>query len=251
MILSAPQIATLKPMLNSDRIKHLFGSYQVEPIHVFTQEFPNSRISNLHSIHEKNNAKLKIQRTLAIVDFVSKIPPLLIPAHERIIAGASIGTALVEAGWKINKNPIFFGEIPILKQVMEWMHEKEQDRAAVHIYQLEVSNESQREPVPYCTIIEIHSPQYLSLASLKALYDEDFQHCFERSDRINSLLGRVYTFFVELDDHQKSIQKIKSYAPGFSVYTSSMAAMSDAKAVSLTLPVSGVSNISKPDPIRP
>jgi hypothetical protein len=81
---------------------------------------------------------------------------------------------------------------------MEWMQEKE-PRAAVHIYQLEVVSKTQLEPLPYCTIIEIHSPQYLIFPSLKALYDVEYTYSYKRNERIDILLGSVEKLFAEID----------------------------------------------------
>lgn len=46
-----------KKMLNSERIKYLFGSYGVEVLNNTTTSFPGCRISNLHSLHDGQKIK--------------------------------------------------------------------------------------------------------------------------------------------------------------------------------------------------
>jgi hypothetical protein len=165
----------LKPKLNSERIEHFFGNYGVETINACGDIFPDSRISNLYSTHDKQ----KIMRTFAVVDYVSPIPELLRTVHDqKILSGESIGRALKEAGWEILKTPIYFGEISLSAPVMKWMHEAKRSKGTAYIYQLSVYNKEHPNYISYCTISEIYSPQYLTKEWMKALYgdEEYFEH---------------------------------------------------------------------------
>ena len=76
---------------------------------------------------------------------------------------------------------------------MLWMQEKESNQAAMHIYQLDVTSPSSTDPIYYCTIIEIHSPQYLTVEYLRAIYSDQFFSFSKRTEEIDALLQRVTT----------------------------------------------------------
>lgn len=189
---AAPQIQqevvdALKPKLNSDRIEYFFGSYGVDVLDIQSTAFPDSRFSNLYSIH---NGK-KIMRTLAVVDFYQPASPELSKAHQDIMEGKSIGIALRDNGWTIHKKPVYFSSIPLTPAVMAWMDEPNVAQAALHIYRLDVSGNGISDPIPYCTIIEVHSPQYLSVEWLKALYPDQFQAFSVQSKEAAALACRL------------------------------------------------------------
>lgn len=168
-------VAELKTKLNSERIEYFFGSYGVEAINACADIFPDSRISNLYSTHDKK----KIMRTFAVVDYVKPIPEPLLAVHEKIKSGESIGTALKKAGWEIVKTPIYFGEINLSASAMKWMHELKTTKGAAYVYQLSVYNKEHPNYISYSTIAEVYSPQYLSVDWMKALYGEAY---FEHDD---------------------------------------------------------------------
>lgn len=178
-------VEQLSPKLNSDRIEYFFGSYGIEQIDVESSAFPGSRISNLYSVHHGQ----KIMRTLAVVDFFDPVHEDLKEAHRQISNGKSIGIALREEGWMIQKRPVYFGGIALSPRLMEWMDESNQDQAAVHVYQLEVSKNN--EIIPYCTIIEVHSPQYLDLEWLKAFYPDQYDAFSVATQETTDLMGRL------------------------------------------------------------
>ncbi len=180
-------VEALKPKLNSERIAYFFGNYHIEQLNVCSSVFPESRISNLYSSHDG----VKIMRTLAIVNYVTPINPFLKTSHTKILAGTSIGIALRDAGWEVIKKPIYFGEIALSANVMKWMHEKTRSTGTIHIYQLEVKNDEHPTLIPYCTIIEIHSPQYLTNSWLKALNSKDFIEYQTANSNVNKLLPRI------------------------------------------------------------
>ncbi len=152
--------------LNSDRISYFFGSYGIEPVPLSSTPFQNLRISNLHSIHEGK----KVMRTLAVVQFIEPLPQSLKKVHDAILQGQSMGIALREDGWTIDKAPVHFGSVSLSPALKAWMQEENSDVCAVHIYRLDVSKSGSAERLPYCTIIEVHSPQYLDALWLRALY---------------------------------------------------------------------------------
>jgi hypothetical protein len=178
-------VELLKPKLNSDRIEYFFGNYAIETLDIQSSAFPGSRITNLYSVHEGK----KVMRTLAVVDFFDPVHPNLKEAHRQISEGKSIGIALRDEGWMIQKRPVYFGEIALSPSVMEWMDEAHQNQAAVHVYRLEVSKNN--EMIPYCTIIEVHSPQYLSQEWLKAFYPDQYDAYSVVNQETADLLERL------------------------------------------------------------
>lgn len=199
LVYSAPEVKQeiaelLAPKLNSERIAYFFGSYGVEPINIPASPFGDSRISNLYSM----DGDKKIMRTLAVVKFQQPIPESLQQAHRDIAQGQSIGIALYRDGWKIDKLPIYFGSISLSPQLKAWMHEEISDRAAVHIYELNVFKEHSNERLHYCTIIEVHSPQYLDENWLQALYADQYEDHSDCSGEARTLIGALHLLIQDL-----------------------------------------------------
>jgi len=180
-------VELLIPKLNSDRIAYFFGSYGVEPIQVNSSLFCGNRIANLYSIHGDE----KIMRTLAIVDFKQPVHESLKQVHKDISQGQSIGIALRQGGWMIDKLPLYFGSVPLSPQLRVWMQEDTPDRAAVHIYKLNVFKENSGEHLHYCTIIEVHSPDYLDENWLQLLYRDQYNNFRKSSDEVDLLIGSL------------------------------------------------------------
>ncbi|TAL62693.1 MAG: hypothetical protein EPN84_06090 [Legionella sp.] len=158
---TADELQKMQNLLNQKRIELIFGNYKVD---VLFQE-NNIRVSNLNS-----NG---VMRTCALVDFVLPVPDWLKATHEKIYAGASIGQAIKEDGFELSKEPVYFG-ITELPEIARKNMETNENSAAVHIYQLKVSSNPQSsESFLYCTIVELHSPLYLTLGDLRALYPQD------------------------------------------------------------------------------
>lgn len=185
-IIAAPVITEeivgqLKPKLNSDRIAYFFGSYGVEQIEIPNSPFGECRIANLYSLHNEE----KIMRTLAIVEFHQPVHEELKEAHQEICQGASIGIALKKHGLSVDKAPVYFGSIELSPALQSWMHESN-THAAVHVYDLSASQ------LPYCTIIEVHSPEYLDENWLQGLYPDQypyFRESFDKMDALKSLIN--------------------------------------------------------------
>jgi len=184
-------VQELMPRLNSDRITYFFGSYGVEALDIETSTFPKSRIANLFSLHDGQ----KIMRTLAVVDFKEPVHPKLVKVHEAIVAGKSIGITLRDEGWTIQKVPVYFGVIELSQSVMQWMEEATVGIAAIHIYRLDVAKDERA--IPYCTIVEIHSPEYLSPEWLQGLYPEQYENFSACTLETSSLLFRLSKLMAE------------------------------------------------------
>ncbi|MGQ3887944.1 hypothetical protein ACQUW5_02785 [Legionella sp. CNM-1927-20] len=150
------ELQTMQGLLNSQRIKLIFGNYEVELV---AQE-DNVRVSNLHSDG--------IMRTCAIVNFVLPIPVWLQNTHSKIYGGGSIGQTIKDNGFDLTKENIYFGITKLPKTVQAKM-ETDEDLTAVHIYQLLVKNPLTSESIVYCTISELHSPLYLTCGDLYQL----------------------------------------------------------------------------------
>ncbi|STX50430.1 Uncharacterised protein [Legionella busanensis] len=153
------ELQNMKGLLNSQRIKLLFGHYGIELI--FQED--NIRISNLHS-----NG---IMRTCAIVNFSLPIPVWLKNTHNKIYHGSSIGQTIKDQGFELTKGDVYFGVVNLPKAVKDKM-ETDEDLAAVHIYQLLVKNPETSQSLVYCTISEVHSPLYFTLEDLRQLNPE-------------------------------------------------------------------------------
>jgi hypothetical protein len=180
--------------LNSDRISYFFGSYGIEPVPVSSASFQNLRISNLHSVHEGK----KVMRTLAVVQFIEPLPESLKKVHEAILGGQSMGIALRQDGWTIDKAPVYFGSVSLSSELKSWMQEDSGSEGVVHIYRLDVSKNGSDERLPYCTIIEVHSPQYLDAVWLRALHPGQEANLVENSKEVDALMGLLQSVIEQL-----------------------------------------------------
>jgi len=178
--LSEDTLDKLISKLNSDRIEYLFGSFGIEVMELNSSYFPNARFSNLNSI----DGNKKVMRTFAIVAFNEQMDDRLLNAHQEIQAGNSIGITLQKHGWKIEKVPVLFSSVKLSQKVRDLMTINGSEEAAVHVYRLDLSKDFN---LNYCTIIEIHSPEYLSLDDLGYIYYDDFQK-YSSLDLSSSLL---------------------------------------------------------------
>ncbi len=162
-----PSLDELRPLLNSERIERIFGSYGIEVL-----EREPYRVSNLYS---QDNEK-RICRTLAIVMFSDSIPEELSASYQEIQQGASLGATLKKMGWTVEKRHQYFGEIQVGKQFRELAglgHESDETTSALHIYALWAAKGNARHL--FSTIAEVHNPQYLSLVDLKEIYVSELE----------------------------------------------------------------------------
>ena len=165
---------TLRPLLNSERIKLKFGSYGIDIL----RNGEKIRISNLYSVE---NGK-KTTRTLAVVVYPEVLDLVLSKEHRMIIDGQSIGAVFKENGWTIEKQHTYFGEIeasPKLARLYSLMGGIAPSMLATHVYDLFVSKHGTK--FRYATIAEVHHPGYLDSNELKGIYGEEF----ERKQSIN------------------------------------------------------------------
>jgi hypothetical protein len=71
------------------------------------------------------------------------------------------------------------------------MHAQVQQKSAIHIYYLAVGKSKTSDFINYCKIIEIHSPEYLDLNWLKALYENEYATKNIPNTFTEALLGRL------------------------------------------------------------
>lgn len=187
-------VSLLKPKLNSERVTYFFGNYGIEVIHLPNSPFGENRISNQYSIESDE----KIMRTLAVVDFQQPMHPALREAHQQILGGQSIGTTLVKKGWKIDKYPLYFGNVPLSSGLQKKMHVKS-GQAAIHIYKLHVSNNEVPASLHYCTVIEVYSPAFLDEKWLEALYPDEYRSCHAQSGPVSLLLCQLQELVTGFD----------------------------------------------------
>ena len=150
--------------LNSDRIEAKYGSYDITVL----DQNRRWRVSSLASRHDGR----QVTRTLALVRFERPGSKPLAHEDRRIRAGESIGTTFRESGWRISKPTIFLDnvtigtEAPALAQLMAV---ELPVTLAVHAYRFNVRKTPER--YTYATIVELHHPDYLSVADLAKIHD--------------------------------------------------------------------------------
>lgn len=152
----------LKPkILNGDRIKAKFGSYGVKVL--MQDEQKGLRISNLYSEGKDGH----VMRVVAMVDFVPTVDPRLKAAHREIIAGGSIGAVLVKHQFAVDKHIIFKGEISDVPEKILHAMRVSPTKLATTVYELKAKIGD--ELLPYCTITELYSPEFLTLLDLNLI----------------------------------------------------------------------------------
>ncbi len=149
-----------RELLNSERIAQTFGNYDLE---ILTST-PVLRVSNLFSTH----AGWRVCRTFAIAVFPERTDPAIAAEHAAILGGGSIGSTFVASGWRVLKTHRYVGEIDSTPKLERLMGEIAPSRLSVHVYTLSVSDGGRR--IDYATMAEIHHPDYLQSAALRAIY---------------------------------------------------------------------------------
>ncbi len=151
------------PLLNSERIAQRFGNFGIEVL-VHDEEL---RISNLYSAESGR----RICRTFALVSYPASVPRTLDREHRRIQGGESLGAVFKAHGWRIEKRHRYLGEMamePEFARLEQLMGGVTAPSLAVHVYEFSVTRGDTR--FDYATIAEIHHPDYLTLADLRAIY---------------------------------------------------------------------------------
>jgi hypothetical protein len=158
-----PRTASDRALLNSERIEQRFGSYGIEVL----ESDSRVRVSNLFSVHDGH----RICRTFAVVMFARDPGPGIAEEHRLIVAGGSIGAVFASRGWTVHKRPRLSGEVPMPEagdRLAALMGVSGPGRLAIDVYSLFVSREG--PTIGYATIAEVHHPDYLDLAELRALH---------------------------------------------------------------------------------
>jgi len=152
--------------LNSERIAERFGSYGID---VISSE-PGLRRSNLYSSENRK----RTCRTYAVVRFVDEPDTIIDKEHAQILAGKSIGAIFKASGWTIFKETLHVGNAELddaAHPVAILMRLERGADVAIHVYRLLL--EKGQRAIDYATLIELHHPDYLSLADLLKLYPMD------------------------------------------------------------------------------
>jgi hypothetical protein len=155
--------ATESVILNSDRIEQRFGSYGIE---VLASE-AGLRRSNLFS-YEGDTATC---RTYAVVQFVEPLDDSFGAAHEKVLAGESIGATFRDGGWDIQKRTLHIGRVRLPDQPTEvgtLMRLSGSRELALHVYQLVLVRGDME--LEYATILEAHHPDYLTTRDLETIF---------------------------------------------------------------------------------
>ncbi len=156
--------ATESVNLNSERIGKRFGGYGID---VLASE-AGLRRSSLFSL----DGDTATCRTYAVVQFVEQLDDRYDDAHSKVLAGDSIGETFKEDGWGIQKNTLYIGNTRLPDRPTEigsLMRLTGAHDLALHVYQLVLVRES--VTLEYATILEVHHPEYLTVAELRALYE--------------------------------------------------------------------------------
>lgn len=166
-VLLSPACAPDTVELNSERIEQRFGSYGIEVLSVEN----GVRRANLYSDEQGQ----RVCRTYAVVRMLglptAAAEPALLAAHEDVLAGASLGASLEEAGWQVSKATQYVGTLPALSPLPDWlalMGLESTERLALHVYRLSIKKGE--ETYEYADIIEVHHPDYLTVGELAVLY---------------------------------------------------------------------------------
>ena len=173
---------SMRPLLNSQRIEKVFGSYDIEVLKSEEQ----LRVSDLHSISDG----IRTTRTLALVSYDESIDQELTNEHRLIVRGRSIGEVFLENTWVVEKENRYFGQIsasPDLAPLYRRMGNIDSTELAVHIYELFVRKGDLR--VHYADIAEVHHPDYLDLEYLEAIYAEFFEENRQMDTEIEQTLS--------------------------------------------------------------
>jgi hypothetical protein len=155
--------ATESVILNSDRIEQRFGSYGIE---VLASE-AGLRRSNLFSYEDD----IATCRTYAVVQFVEPLDDSFGAAHEKVLAGESIGATFRDDGWDIQKRTLHIGRVRLPDRstpVGTLMRLSGSHDLALHVYQLVLVRGDME--LEYATILEAHHPEYLTAQELGEIF---------------------------------------------------------------------------------
>lgn len=161
-----PGPVVLRPMLNSERIEAVFGSYGLEVL----ESGPRQRVSNLYSLEDGR----KVCRTFALVEFAPAIDPRIASEHLEVLAGGSIGAVYKRAGFEVEKRNLYFGELPPdprRQRLRRLMGGAGGRTLALHVYAMVLHRDG--VAIDYATIAEIYHPAFLDLDDLAGIYGSE------------------------------------------------------------------------------
>jgi hypothetical protein len=160
LVSHAPSFGQLpRELLNSERIAAAFGNFGIEVL----EQNDEVRVSNLFSTADGE----RTCRTFAVVRYGS-IGTEIHGEHAAIVAGGSIGAVFASAGWEVRKAHLRYGELAATPRLAKLMRIEIGAPLAMHIYALDVANESGLRE--YAVLAEIHHPDYLGGEELRAIY---------------------------------------------------------------------------------
>ncbi len=156
---AAPGQPTGEP-LNSERIEAVFGNYGIEVL----EEGDGVRVSNLYSTAGGE----RTCRTFAVVRYSAAMDEAVRAEHAAILAGGSIGAVFAAAGWNVRKTHLRYGERAASSRLAALMKIASGTPLAEHVYALDVEKDGR--VVEYAALVEIHHPDYLTVAELATIY---------------------------------------------------------------------------------
>lgn len=182
----------IKPLLNSEMIQKKYGNYGLKVLKTSL----TLRISDLYSSQDG----VKTTRTLAFVIFPDVIDERVRAEHSLITEKSqSIGSTFKQSGWDVKKQNRYFGTMTSVPAAVKKLMGEIPDKAlAVHIYELFVAKEG--KSIHYCTIAEIHHPDYLTLADLSHLYGKVTESSNQNVTPIDQILEFVNVQLKEINE---------------------------------------------------
>ncbi len=174
----------LRPLLNSERIELIFGSYGIDVL----ESNSSIRVSSLYSQRDHQ----KKTRTFSVVQYPAVIDPLFSAEHDAILAGQSIGLVFKQNGWTIDKRNQYFGLLDAndnYSRAYALFGNIAHAKLAIHIYGFYIQKDDAE--FLYATIAEVHHPDYLSLKDLQEIYQQGFDQHTTKTDPVLILLETV------------------------------------------------------------
>lgn len=179
-----PTANALRPLLNSERIELIFGNYGIDLLELNDRV----RVSSLYSL----DGGRKICRTFALVFFPPEVDPRIAAEQRAILSGGSIGAVFKEAGFTIEKENSYFGELPAdphRERLRKLMGEVGAGKLALHVYSMVLHRGG--DSLAYATIAEVHHPAFLDREDLEAIYGVEVAKHRRPEPGLDAVLAKV------------------------------------------------------------
>ena len=164
ILAAALSACTIQPeLLNSERIEQKFGNYGLEII----QQQDGVRHSSLYSTTDG----VRVCRTYAVVEFVDSAVADFAGTHQAVLSGQSIGSSFQTAGWQLDKQTVYVGNISVpgpQHAIAKLMQLDSATTLGLHAYRLILTKNTRT--IHYATIVESHHPAYLTERDLIELF---------------------------------------------------------------------------------